>query len=96
MASRNPAHDLEPPAEAQRVAAALAAHAAASEPRAIDDQLLSDFMTAVNALPWASMRRAHAELIESFVWLGWLRRDGDFTGLSEEGARVYAAGARHD
>lgn len=69
---------------------------AAPPPRRIDDRLMSDFYTAVNALPWDGARRTHADLIESFVWLGWLRRDGNFIGLGEEGARIYASASRHD
>lgn len=89
-------HDIPPALDARHAAAAFAGRATASPPREIDERLMSDFLTAVNALPWAGARRTHADLIESFVWLGWLRRDGSFIGLGEEGARIYAAAARHD
>lgn len=87
-------HEIPPAHEAQPDAAS--GRAAPSRPRAIDVRLMGDFLTAVNALPWESARRTHAELIESFVWLGWLRRDGHFIGLGEEGARIYASATRRD
>ena len=61
-----------------------------------DEVLMADFLAAVNALPWATASELNEELIASFVRLGWLRRDGDFIGLTAEGARRYAAaGAPH-
>jgi len=60
------------------------------------DGLMTDFLAVVNALPWMTTEELDAALIASFVGLGWLRRDGDFIGLTEEGARRYvAAGAPH-
>lgn len=62
--------------------------------REVDDGRMADFIAAVNALPWMTTEELDEELIASFVALGWLRRDGSFVGLTEEGARRYvAAGA---
>jgi hypothetical protein len=58
-----------------------------------DDELMADFIAAVSALPWATTAQLDEALIESFVGLGWLRRDGNFIGLTEEGARRYVAAA---
>ena len=61
-----------------------------------DDGLMADFLAVVNALPWMTTDELDEDLIDSFVGLGWLRRDGAFVGLSEEGARRYVdAGAPH-
>lgn len=96
MATASSVHYESPPELDAQTDATSAGRSAPSRPRAIDERLMSDFLTAVNALPWASARRTHAELIESFVWLGWLRRDGHFIGLGEEGARIYALASRRD
>ena len=70
--------------------------AADRDPLQRPDGLMADFVAAVHALPWMTLDELDEELIASFVGLGWLRRDGDFIGLTEEGARRYvAAGAPH-
>ena len=89
-------HEIPPAHDAQPEASSAGRASSVTRPRAIDERLMADFLTAVNALPWESARRTHAELIESFVWLGWLRRDGHFIGLGEEGARIYASASRRD